>query len=788
MLCFYYFLGFSCDFNPLIWGWNPIWCIIGSLLIPLPLDIPPNPRPHFQPPHYQASPAPIDPSLFSPCFELSLLTTNNFRSMPRKGNYGFNYDEDYGAYEDYFDDSDIESDGEVLEEEQEVIKPGTWRCSICTYDNDESMPFCDICEVFREPVSICNSGNKRTVHMCKESGASVMAKSLFASLSRQTQKMAITVQRQNDDFVRKEKNNVCRIENTQGDFYDFHNAFKPPPCNYPVNIGLPPFKFDCPSPDDLVSHGKQSSKAVSKGALSSITEKNRSVTAVPRSGRQESSSVPLANGRRIPANESRSTFSEDNSHSLTNSLSITVEVNSEGSRNVNNRRAVSPSQYKPEAWMLSDNEEGSKNQLNLAIVGHVDSGKSTLSGKLLHLVGRISQKEMHKYEKEAKLKGKGSFAYAWVLDESAEERERGITMTVAVAYFDSKKYHVVVLDSPGHKDFVPNMISGATQADAAILVIDASTGAFETGMDSNGGQTREHAQLIRSFGVDQIIVAVNKMDAVGYSKERFELIKQQLGMFLRSCGFKDSSMLWIPLSNIENQNLVTAASDGRLSSWYRGPYLLDAIDSLHPPVRDVSKPLLLPICDVIKSHSLGQVAVSGKLEAGALRSGSKVIVMPSGDLATVRSLERDSQSCTTARAGDNVAVSLQGIDGGNVMAGGVLCHPDFPVAVATHLELKVLTLEAALPILIGSQVEFHVHHAKEAARVVRILSLLDQKTGKVTKRAPRCLTAKQSAVIEVVLEGAVCIREFSDCRALGRVFLRGSGRTVAVGIVTRIIE
>ncbi|XP_042517999.1 elongation factor 1-alpha isoform X4 [Macadamia integrifolia] len=632
--------------------------------------------------------------------------------MPRKVNYGVDYDEVYGDYEDYFDDSDIESDaGEVPEVEQDLIKPGTWRCSICTYDNDESMPFCDICEVFREPSSICNNGNNRTA----------------------------------------------------------------------------PFKFDCPSPDDLVSRGKQSSKAVSKGALVSITEKNGSVRTVPITGRQEYSS-PLASGRQLPANETTRTSSEDNLHSLTNSLSMNLEVNSERSRNVTTRRAASPAQYKPEAWMLSDNEEGSKNQLNLAIVGHVDSGKSTLSGKLLHLVGRISQKEMHKYEKEAKLKGKGSFAYAWVLDESAEERERGITMTVAVAYFDSKKYHVVVLDSPGHKDFVPNMISGATQADAAILVIDASTGAFEAGMDSNGGQTKEHAQLIRSFGVDQIIVAVNKMDAVEYSKERFELIKQQLGMFLRSCGFKDSSMLWIPLSTIENQNLVAAASDGRLSSWYRGPYLLDAIDSLHPPVRDVSKPLLLPICDVIKSHSLGQVAVSGKLEAGALRSGLKVLVMPSGELATVRSLERDSQSCTAARAGDNVAVSLQGIDGGNVMAGGVLCHPDFPVAVATHLELKVLTLEAAMPILIGSQVEFHVHHAKKAARVVRILSLLDQKTGKVTKRAPRCLTAKQSAVIEVVLGEAVCIREFSDCRALGRVFLRASGRTIAVGIVTRIIE
>jgi elongation factor 1 alpha-like protein len=163
--------------------------------------------------------------------------------------------------------------------------------------------------------------------------------------------------------------------------------------------------------------------------------------------------------------------------------------------------------------------------------------------------------------------GKGSFAFAWALDESAEERERGITMTVGVAYFDSKKYHVVVLDSPGHKDFVPNMISGATQADAAILVIDASVGAFEAGMDNAKGQTREHAQLIRSFGVDQIIVVINKMDVVDYSKERFDLIKQQLGTFLRTCGFRDSLISWIPLSAMENQNLVAASSDVRLLSW-----------------------------------------------------------------------------------------------------------------------------------------------------------------------------------------------------------------------------
>lgn len=165
------------------------------------------------------------------------------------------------------------------------------------------------------------------------------------------------------------------------------------------------------------------------------------------------------------------------------------------------------------------------------------------------------------------IQGKGSFAYAWALDESAEERERGITMTVAVAYFDTNKYHVVVLDSPGHKDFVPNMISGATQADAAILVIDASLGSFEAGMDTVGGQTREHAQLVRSFGVDQIIVAVNKMDVVQYSKKRFDFIKQQVGRFLRSIGFRDSFVSWVPLSAIENQNLVAPASDARLMAW-----------------------------------------------------------------------------------------------------------------------------------------------------------------------------------------------------------------------------
>ncbi|THG23334.1 hypothetical protein TEA_010782 [Camellia sinensis var. sinensis] len=306
-------------------------------------------------------------------------------------------------------------------------------------------------------------------------------------------------------------------------------------------------------------------KLSSSDVPSSVTEKKIAVELRSDAKSFDTSSAFISDNRHGSIGEDTHSLSNEvQSQSLSSSLNT---VKSGSSKNVSARRAVSHAQYKPEKWMLPDHAEDRLTQLNLAIVGHVDSGKSTLSGKLLYLSGRISQKEMHKYEKEANVQGKGSFAFAWALDESAEERERGITMTVAVAYFDSKRYHVVLLDSPGHKDFVPNMISGATQADAAILVIDASIGSFEAGMDSTGGQTREHAQLIRSFGADQVIVAINKMDVVEYSKERFDTIKLQLGTFLRSCGFKDSTLSWVPLSAIENQNLMEAASDARLVSW-----------------------------------------------------------------------------------------------------------------------------------------------------------------------------------------------------------------------------
>lgn len=534
----------------------------------------------------------------------------------------------------------------------------------------------------------------------------------------------------------------------------------------------------------VLPHHKEFS---TNGTIPTTTEGKAMVEVPPNNKMPNNSSSSLPKEIHLDENGSRNVRENvDMPHILSNKVD---NVKLDNDIETINNDGPSTLLYKPEKWMLRNQEQGIFNQLNLAIVGHVDSGKSTLSGRLLQLLGRISKKEMHKFEKEAKQMGKGSFAYAWAMDESAEERERGVTMTVAVAYFDSKMYRVVLLDSPGHRDFVSNMISGAAQADAAVLVIDASKGAFEAGMDGYGiGQTREHAQLIRSFGVEQIIVAVNKMDAVDFSKERFDFIKSHLGSFLRSCGFKESCIIWLPVSAMENQNLITNATDERLLLWYQGPCLLDAIDSLEPPLRDYSKPLRMPICDVTKFHSLGQVAASGKIETGAIRNSSKVLVMPSGELGTIRSIERDSCTCAVARAGDNVAVSLQGIDWNHVTPGAVLCHPDFPVALATSLELKILVLDTKTPILVGSQVEFHVHHAKEAARVAKIVSLLDPKTGKVSKSSPRILKAKQSAIIEVVLEEAVCVEEFSKCRALGRAFLRSSGNTIAVGVVTRVFK
>ncbi|XP_012699716.1 HBS1-like protein isoform X2 [Setaria italica] len=665
--------------------------------------------------------------------------------------------------------------------EKPSINPGMWQCSICTHENDTSNLSCELCGVLRDVslyfnnISEAEAGAKRRN---KYSGVSVLARSLFAPSSTKSEAII---------FSDGSQDNRNATGNKQATMDALHKTYMP---NKKRHINIVPFKFDTPSPDDMVTTGLKSSRNFRKDSVDVAGEKTMDsgiLVTEKDTSMDPSASAELdelgGTSSSVPSSSQNITLVLD--HELQH---LSLESKPKSSK-PKIKKPASISQYKPEPWMLQSEDQEMRRQLNLAIVGHVDSGKSTLCGRLLHALGLISKKQMHKYEKEAKEKGKGSFAYAWAMDDSTDERERGITMTVAVKYFDTEKYHVVLLDSPGHKDFVPNMISGATQADAAVLVVDASIGSFEAGMGVNGiGQTKEHSQLIRSFGVENLIVAVNKMDQVEYSKDRFNFVKSQLGIFLRSCGFKDSSVTWVPLSAMANENLVTAASDSRLLSWYNGNCMLKSIDSLPPPHHDVSRPLRLPICDVIASITLGQVAVCGKVEAGGIRTGSKVLVMPSGDLATVKTIERDSSRCSSARAGDNIAVGLQGIDTSHLVSGGVICHPDFPVRIASRLELKILVLEITTPILVGLQFELHIHHARVSASLVKIPSLLDQKTGKASKKMPRLLTAKQAAIVEVKLDKEVCVEEFSTLKALGRVFLRSRGNTVAVGVVTRILD
>ncbi|XP_075497942.1 uncharacterized protein LOC142535635 isoform X2 [Primulina tabacum] len=770
--------------------------------------------------------------------------------MPRQAGYSVDYDDAYDVYDYEYEDGydELEENGPSrTKAKEEILKTGVWRCPVCTYDNEDSMSMssCDICGVLRNLLLKDNTRRKATAvcGTCKVSGASIMARSLFASSRKQTPINSALFDAQGNVFPPKIISTSCENGNIHADFLELNRAFssgasimarslfassrKQTPINSALfeeqeNVFPPkiiftscengnnradflelnrafssqkfhkvtsaPFKFDSPSPDDLVSNGLRSLKLYSKGTKmvveSEVAAKghNSSSSLVSRkkhTGVEEKELASCSGNKLVISDDSANNVSSNN---------VSLPSKSGNTKFTSDHKATSIPRYKLEKWMSPDNVDDGLSQLNLAIVGHVDSGKSTLSGRLLHLLGKISRKEMHKNEMEAKQQRKGSFAFAWALDESVEERERGITMTVGVAFFTSRRFRVVLLDSPGHRDFVPNMISGASQADAAILVVDASMGSFEAGVDAVGGQTREHAQLIRSFGVNQIIVAVNKMDVVNYSKERFDVVKQKLGTVLRSCGFKDSFISWIPVSAMENQNLLNPSD--LMSSWFKGNFLLDAIDSLQLPARDYSKPPLMPICEVMKSlsQSPGQVSACGKLESGAIRSGLKVLIMPSREIATIRSLERDSQVCDIAKAGDNVTVNLQGIEGNHLTNGGVLCHPDFPVPVANHLELKIFVLDISTPILIGSQLEIHIHHAKGAARVVKLSSLLDPKTGKITKKLPRCLLAKQNAVVEVVLQETMCAEEYSKCRALGRASLRVLGRTIALGVVTQIIN
>lgn len=431
------------------------------------------------------------------------------------------------------------------------------------------------------------------------------------------------------------------------------------------------------------------------------------------------------------------------------------------------------------------NERGSdKDHLYIVVIGHVDAGKSTLMGRLLCELGEVSQKTLHKYEQESKKIGKQSFMYAWVLDETGEERVRGITMDVGRAQFETKTKRVVILDAPGHADFIPNMITGAGQADVALLVIDATRGEFESGFEL-GGQTREHALLVRSLGVNQLAVAVNKLDTICWSQERFDEITVKLRLFLKQAGFKDSDVTFVPCSGLTGENLVKPPSEPELLKWYSGPCILDVIDTFNVPERPVTKPLRITVNDIYKGTGSG-ICVAGRIETGVLNKGDKILVCPLKEPAEVKNLTINDMPTNVAFAGDQVGVTLSGIDIQNVFVGYVLSDPVQQVPVTTRFEARLVVFNVKTPITKGYPVLIHYQSLVEPANIVKLKALLNKSTGEVLKKKPRCLGNNSVAVVDIEVSRPICIERYKDVKELGRVMLRVSGTTIAAGLVTDI--
>ncbi|XP_017282791.1 HBS1-like protein isoform X2 [Kryptolebias marmoratus] len=530
-----------------------------------------------------------------------------------------------------------------------------------------------------------------------------------------------------------------------------------------------------------VSHSKLDSEVVPKVARMTVSGKKQTMgfevpsagenglaaTSVRRGGSPENAAVPES-ASKCPETPSKGSNGDEASAGAT-----------PGRSSGKTRQAIN---IKAEL----EKRQGGKPLLNLVVIGHVDAGKSTLMGHLLYLLGNVNKRTMHKYEQESKKAGKASFAYAWVLDETGEERDRGVTMDVGMTKFETNSKVVTLMDAPGHKDFIPNMITGAAQADVAVLVVDASRGEFEAGFEA-GGQTREHALLVRSLGVTQLAVAVNKMDQVNWQQERFQEITSKLGHFLKQAGFKDSDVFYVPTSGLSGENLTVRSSVPELTSWYSGASLLEQIDAFKAPQRSVDKPFRLCVSDVFKDQGSG-FCVTGKIEAGFIQTGDKILAMPPNETCTVKGITLHDEALDWAAAGDHVSLTVTGMDIIKINAGCVFCHPKEPIRACTRFRARILLFSIEVPITQGFPVLLHYQTVSEPATIRKLISVLHKSSGEVLKKKPKCLSKGMNAVVEVQTQRPVALELYKDYKELGRFMLRYVGSTIAAGVVTEIKE
>jgi elongation factor 1-alpha len=425
-----------------------------------------------------------------------------------------------------------------------------------------------------------------------------------------------------------------------------------------------------------------------------------------------------------------------------------------------------------------------KLHMNLVVVGHVDNGKSTIVGHLLVDMGVIDQRTIDSFAKQSEETGKGdTFKYAWVLDSIKDERERGITIDLAFQKFETSKYFYTLIDAPGHRDFIKNMITGASEADAAILVVSVKPGETEAATDP-GGQAREHAFLSRTLGVSQIVVALNKMDDSAYSEARYNEVKEIVEKMLKLVGYNLAKISFIPVSGWKGDNLVKKSEN---MPWYKGPTLAESLDLFEPPEKPLGKPLRIPIQDVYSITGVGTVPV-GRVETGVLKANQKVMIMPAGVTGEVKSIETHHTQMESAEPGDNIGFNLRGVDKKSIKRGDVIGPVDNPPNAAKEFEAQIIIIHHPTAMAPGYTPVLHAHTAQVAATLSEFVAKIDPKTGGAVEEKPKFLKTGDAAIVRIKPVRPLAIETFKEFPEIGRFALRDMGTTIAAGVVKSIIE
>lgn len=425
-----------------------------------------------------------------------------------------------------------------------------------------------------------------------------------------------------------------------------------------------------------------------------------------------------------------------------------------------------------------------KIHINLVFIGHVDHGKSTTVGRLLYDSGTVDEATMRKLKEKAAELGKAGFEFAYIMDNLKEERERGVTIDLAHKQFHTDKYYFTVIDAPGHRDFIKNMITGASQADAAVLVVAANDGV--------NAQTREHVFLSKTLGVQQLIIGVNKMDISGvdWSEKRYNEVKEEVTKLLQSVGFKTDEIPFIPMASLHGVNVVKKDEEGKMP-WYKGPTLIEAMDKLSPPERPTELPLRMPIQDVYNITGIGVVPV-GRVETGIMKVGDKVTIVPGregkGITGEVKTIEMHHEQLQQAQPGDNCGFNVRGLGKKDIARGDVLGHADNVPTVASEFTAQIVVLNHPSVITVGYTPVFHIHTAQIACQIIAIEKKLNPATGEVLAENPDFIKNGDAAIVKFRPVQPLVIEKQSEIPQMARFAIRDSGQTVAAGMCIDLVK